>query len=183
MAEIQSGTKFAAIAPSVDVDRRSALVNSTALEYTIEDIAAAVGGDVDLSAYLTIADAEETYQPKFDIASTSVLTVNNNILSADYVYVGGVNVASGKTSGTIYLQFNSPYGWTDNGTAYFFVSCDSVVASSKILLTCISNANNHVGLASIHGQITGTFYISIRNMGYFISDGNVLGVNWAVINN
>ena len=69
MAEIQAGTRFAAIAPSVDVERRSALVNTTALDYTIEDIAAAVGGDVDLSAYLTIANAATTYQPLSGMAS------------------------------------------------------------------------------------------------------------------
>ena len=51
MAEIQAGTRFAAIAPSVDVERRSALVNTTALDYTIEDIAAAVSGDIDLTEY------------------------------------------------------------------------------------------------------------------------------------
>jgi hypothetical protein len=69
MAEIQAGTRFAAIAPSVDVERRSALVNTTALDYTIEDIAAAVGGDVDLSAYLTIANAATTYQPLSGMSS------------------------------------------------------------------------------------------------------------------
>jgi hypothetical protein len=181
MAEIQAGTIFAAIAPNTDVDKKSALINEKSLTYTIEDIAAAVSGDIDLSDYLTIEDAEETYQPKFDIASNSVLSVNASILSGAYTSVGGVDIASGKTSGTIYLQVDSPYTWFDNGTAYFFVNCNEVTSTSKILLTCISNANNQVGFASVHGQITGVFYISIRNMGFAIADGAVLGVNWAII--
>jgi hypothetical protein len=69
MAEIQAGTIFSAIAPNTNTNRRSAIVNRHTLVYTIEDIAAAVGGDVDLSAYLTIADAEDTYQPLSGMSS------------------------------------------------------------------------------------------------------------------
>jgi hypothetical protein len=63
MADIPSGTIFAAIAPNTDVDKKSALINEKSLTYTIEDIAAAAGGDLDLSEYLKIVDAEDTYQP------------------------------------------------------------------------------------------------------------------------
>lgn len=62
MADIPSGTIFAAIAPNTDVDKKSALINEKSLTYTIEDIAAAAGGDLDLSEYLKIVDAASTYQ-------------------------------------------------------------------------------------------------------------------------
>ena len=41
---IPAGTRFEAIKPTTDVNRRSALVNAQDLTYTIEDIAAAAGG-------------------------------------------------------------------------------------------------------------------------------------------
>jgi hypothetical protein len=41
---IPAGTKFEAIKPTTNVNRRSALVNANDLTYTIEDIAAAAGG-------------------------------------------------------------------------------------------------------------------------------------------
>lgn len=41
---IPAGTKFEAIKPTTNVNRRSALVNAQDLTYTIEDIAAAAGG-------------------------------------------------------------------------------------------------------------------------------------------
>ena len=237
MAEIQSGTKFAAIAPSVDVDRRSALVNTKSLEYTIEDIAAAVGGDVDLTDYLKIVDAAATYQPlsgmssylttanaastyqpisgmssylttanaattyqtllgmssylttsnaaaiyqqKFNIADDDTLFINSNVLSGSYVDAFGVSVAPGKSSGTVYLQINTPYTWTDNGTVYFYVSCSYASVTSKILLTCTSNSYNHIAFATVYNQTPGQFYVSVRNMGFAIYD-NYIGVNWTVI--
>ena len=41
---IPAGTKFEAIKPTTNVNRRSALVNANDLTYTIEDIAAVAGG-------------------------------------------------------------------------------------------------------------------------------------------
>jgi hypothetical protein len=100
MAEIQSGTKFAAIAPSTDVDRRSSLVNTKSLEYTIEDIAAAVGGDVDLSAYLTIADAATTYQP------LSTMTDDVNDIIYDNTRYQGFQVITSTVSTGANLSLN-----------------------------------------------------------------------------
>jgi hypothetical protein len=46
MPLIPAGTKFEAIKPTTNVNRRSALVNANDLTYTIADIAATVGGNV-----------------------------------------------------------------------------------------------------------------------------------------
>ena len=46
MPLIPAGTKFEAIKPTTNVNRRSALVNANDLTYTIADIAATVGGSV-----------------------------------------------------------------------------------------------------------------------------------------
>lgn len=46
MPLIPAGTKFEAIKPTTNVNRRSALVNANDLTYTIADIAATIGGSV-----------------------------------------------------------------------------------------------------------------------------------------
>ena len=57
---IPAGTKFEAIKPTTNVNRRSALVNANDLTYTIEDIAAAAGGGASFpiaTGYMPKADA------------------------------------------------------------------------------------------------------------------------------
>ena len=203
MAEIQSGTKFAAIAPSVDVDRRSALVNSTALEYTIEDIAAAVGGDVDLSAYLTIADAEDTYQPISGMSSylttanaattyqpkeikliygpsTELITVADNGVS-----FSGLSLEAGNsTCGTFTLFKGNTETWGSNGTYTAFVSTTAVLANfNSVINISIDQYGSNYSIIAINNAIQAGsgFVVRIKNIGSSITDYISIVINWSVI--
>jgi hypothetical protein len=87
---IPAGTKFEAIKPTTDVNRRSALVNANDPVFTIEDIAQTVGG----GGGFTITN---NYIPKGD-ASGSI--VDSNLYQGDQGYgttlegqfVGGINI-------------------------------------------------------------------------------------------
>ena len=186
MAEIQSGTKFAAIAPSVDVDRRSALVNTKSLEYTIEDIAAAVGGDVDLTAYLKIVDAAATYQPLSGMSSyltTANAATTYQPLSGMSSYLTTANAAttyqplSGMSSylttanaaTTYQAKFN-----VDTSIRILYLN-QNVSSSGQVYLGAISvDASKNVGRIAVQ-----------TNSGYVWSKGGMVSffVNYPSISN
>lgn len=194
MAEIQSGTKFAAIAPSTDVDRRSALINTKSLEYTIEDIAAAVSGDIDLTEYLTITDAEdtylaitdaeETYQPK-EIkliygTSTELSTVADNGVS-----FSGLSLQAGNsTCGTFTLFKGNTETWGSNGTYTAFVSTTAVLANfNSVINISIDQYGSNYSIIAINNAIQAGsgFVVRIKNIGSSITDYISIVINWSVI--
>jgi hypothetical protein len=88
---IPAGTKFEAIKPTTNVNRRSALVNANDLTYTIEDIAAVAGGAK--VAQVEITEAEILNASGF--SKLLVPSVTNKILIpislALYRKPGGTN--------------------------------------------------------------------------------------------
>lgn len=90
---IPAGTKFEAIKPTTNVNRRSALVNAQDLTYTIEDIAAAAGG-----GGFTITN---NYIPKGN-ASGSI--VDSNLYQDDQGYGTGL---FGNYSGGLSFTYNN----------------------------------------------------------------------------
>lgn len=75
---IPAGTKFEAIKPTTNVNRRSALVNAQDLTYTIEDIAAAAGGTFPIT---------NNYIPK---ANSSGSIVDSNLYQDDQGFGTGL---------------------------------------------------------------------------------------------
>ena len=184
MAEIQSGTKFAAIAPSVDVERRSALVNSTALEYTIEDIAAAVGGDVDLSAYLTIADAEETYQPK-DSKLIYGTTTQLSGVGFNGLTPTGLEIQAGDSNcGTFMLFKDNTVTWGANGSYIMAVNTTAILPNfASVLNISIDLLGGRNSIIAINNafQAGGGFALYLKNVGDPITDFATVVVNWSII--
>ena len=104
---IPAGTKFEAIKPTTNVNRRSALVNANDLTYTIEDIAAAAGG-----ASFTISN---NYIPKGNSAGSivdsslyeAVDPFNNKTLSGTYNY--GISILTGPGINLFVIDGTSKY--------------------------------------------------------------------------
>ena len=88
---IPAGTKFEAIKPTTNVNRRSALVNANDLTYTIEDIAAAAGGTFPIT---------NNYIPKASAGSL----VNSSLLET--TGLGGSNLAGNYDNG-LYFTYQS----------------------------------------------------------------------------
>lgn len=203
MAEIQSGTKFAAIAPSVNVDRRSALVNSTALEYTIEDIAAAVGGDVDLSAYLTIANAASTYQPLSGMSSyltianaaTTYQPKDSKLIYGTTTQLSGVGFnsvtytgleiqAGDSNCGTFMLFKDNTVTWGANGSYIMSVNTTAILPNFGSVLNIsidLLGARNSIIAINNAFQAGGGFALYLKNVGDNITDFATVVVNWSVI--
>ena len=93
---IPAGTKFEAIKPTTNVNRRSALVNANDLTYTIEDIAAAGGAKV---SQVEITQAEILNPSGF--LKVLVPSVTNKILIPISLAIYR------KPGGTNYTLFNS----------------------------------------------------------------------------
>ena len=93
---IPAGTKFEAIKPTTNVNRRSALVNANDLTYTIEDIAAAGGATV---SQVEITQAEILNPSGF--LKVLVPSVTNKILIPISLAIYR------KPGGTNYTLFNS----------------------------------------------------------------------------
>jgi len=111
---IPAGTKFEAIKPTTNVNRRSALVNANDLTYTIEDIAAAAGGTFPITNnYITKANSagsivnsslyEAIYPSGVNLngnyneginftcqSSTNLLQVYNDLSGTSYAYIGDI---------------------------------------------------------------------------------------------
>jgi hypothetical protein len=89
---IPAGTKFEAIKPTTNVNRRSALVNANDLTYTIEDIAAAAGGT-------------------FPITNNYIPKANNvgSIIDSNLYELAGVSGDSlnGSYDGGLYINYQS----------------------------------------------------------------------------
>jgi hypothetical protein len=120
---IPAGTKFEAIKPTTNVNRRSALVNANDLTYTIEDIAAAAGGTfpitnnyipkansagsiVDSSLYETIYPSGVNLAGNYNEgiyftyqSSTNLLQVYGDLAGASYAYIGDIFGNSGPSWG------------------------------------------------------------------------------------
>jgi hypothetical protein len=91
---IPAGTKFEAIKSTTNVNRRSALVNANDLTYTIDDIAATVGGNVTFPI-------TNNYIPKADNAGG---IIDSNLYEAVGYYGNGLN---GNYDGGISLYYQS----------------------------------------------------------------------------
>ena len=196
MAEIQAGTRFAAIAPSVDVERRSALVNTTALDYTIEDIAAAVGGDVDLSAYLTIADAEDTYltitdaeesyQPKaIKYIYPTTIELSTGIAANDILFSGVTIDAGDATCGTFQIDFTGGGSWASTGSYRVAVNTTAIASNfNSVLNISLDFFGQSRGIIPINQAALGSggFSAILRNVGASTSIATSIAVNWSIIN-
>lgn len=193
MAEIQAGTIFAAIAPNTDVDKKSALINEKSLTYTIEDIAAAVGGDVDLSAYLTIADAETTYQAQADMTAD----VNDIVYDATR-YSSGVQVltspiVSGATFTLQSILNNARQGTRRilllsgaadiqvGGQLSLYIESNVITESSVILCSVNSNGFNDKFLAFPNQCGVGYAYLIITPYTAITSIGQYIDISYAII--
>jgi hypothetical protein len=91
---IPTGTKFEAIKPTTNVNRRSALVNANDLTYTIDDIAATVGGNVTFPI-------TNNYIPKADNAGG---IVDSSLYESVGFYGNSLN---GNYDGGLYLYYQS----------------------------------------------------------------------------
>ncbi len=193
MAEIQAGTRFAAIAPSVDVERRSALVNTTALDYTIEDIAAAVGGDVDLSAYLTIANAETTYQAQADMTDDVNDIVYDTTRYSAGVQVLAAPIVSGATFTLQPIVNNARQGTRRilllsgsadiqvGGQLSLYIESNVITESSVILCSVNSNGFNDKFLAFPNQCGVGYAYLIITPYTAITSNGQYIDISYAII--
>jgi hypothetical protein len=194
MAEIQAGTRFAAIAPSVDVERRSALVNTTALDYTIEDIAAAVSGDIDLTEYLTITDAEETYLTITD-AEETYQAKNSKLIYGTTTQLSGVGFngltptgleiqAGDSNCGTFMLNKDNTVTWGANGSYIMSVNTTAILANfASVLNISIDLLGGRNSIITINNafQAGGGFALYLKNVGDPITDFATVVVNWSVI--
>jgi hypothetical protein len=193
MAEIQAGTIFSAIAPNTNTNRRSAIVNRHTLVYTIEDIAAAVGGDVDLSAYLTIADAETTYQAQADMTTD----VNDIVYDATR-YSGGLQVlaapiVSGATFTLQPILNNARQGTRRilllsgsadiqvGGQLSLYIESNVITESSVILCSVNSNGFNDKFLAFPNQCGAGYAYLIITPYTAITSIGQYIDISYAII--
>jgi hypothetical protein len=189
MAEIQAGTIFSAIAPNTNTNRRSAIVNRHTLVYTIEDIAAAVGGDVDLSAYLTIADAEDTYQAQADM-TTDVNDIVFGGTRTDVFFYATQDVFANNASflpsqtrnqryGTVYFDSNG-YTLAANSVMYITLLNNTILSNSVVLITVENsqplNVKFTVTAAVSAGQVTFAIY-----MDKVLDSNRGLGIKYAVM--
>jgi hypothetical protein len=193
MAEIQAGTIFAAIAPNTDVDRRSALVNERTLSYTIEDIAAAVGSDVDLSAYLTIEDAEDTYQTQADMTTDVNDIIYNATRYSGAVQVLTSNIPTGTTVGLSAILDNARQGTRRiqlqagaasiqaGGQLSLYIESDVITESSVILCSVSSSNYNERFLAFPNQCGIGYANLIITAYALVIAANQYIDINYVII--
>ena len=201
MAEIQAGTIFSAIAPNTNTNRRSAIVNRHTLVYTIEDIAAAVGGDVDLSAYLTIADADETYQPLSGMSSylttanaattyqakpiksaQGLRSINANVPNNSVVSAGVANSTGGSSYGSTRLQVQSGFTWSVGGTVLYTFRNTLLNSTSNIFLSIQAGTTSQMFTIVSFYITDGELEILVKNTGSVsLSDFDTITINWNIM--
>jgi hypothetical protein len=208
MAEIQAGTIFAAIAPNTDVDKKSALINEKSLTYTIEDIAAAVGSDVDLSAYLTIEDAEDTYQTIAGMSSyltsadamgiyqpiADMTTDVNDIVfggtRTDVFFYATQDVFANNASflpsqtrnqryGTVYFDSNG-YTLAANSVMYITLLNNTILSNSVVLITVENSQPLNVKFTVTAAVNAGQVTFAIY-MDKVLDSNRGLGIKYAVM--
>jgi hypothetical protein len=195
MATVPAGTIFSAIKPGTNVDKRSALINRNTLEYTIEDIASSVSGDIDLTEYLKIVDAastylkltsaQSTYQPKFTkFINSTQIDISNSVAANTIQYGGGFDAGAAK-SGTFTVQFlGGSAVWNSTGAYSIEVLASSVLPSFG---SVINISVDFYGLSkSIIPQLNvyqagGGFLVLLRNIGTNTSILTAMVVNWSII--
>ncbi len=186
MAEIQAGTIFSALAPNTNTNRRSAIVNRHTLVYTIEDIAAAVSGDIDLSDYLTISEAAETYQPKANkyIYGTPIELTTG--ITANTILFSGVTLEAGAaTCGTFQIDFTGGGSWASTGSYRVAVNTTAINSNfNSVLNISLDFFGNSVGIIPINQAAVGSggFSVILRNVGASTSVATGIVVNWSITN-
>jgi hypothetical protein len=133
---IPAGTKFEAIKSTINVNRRSALVNANDLTYTIEDIAASAGGAK--AAQVEITQAEILNASGF--LKVLVPSVTNKILIPISLAVYR------KPGGTSYTLSNS-------------VRLHTIIGSSSSSLGGTADA----AFGSTQGSLALTYALSLNN--------------------
>lgn len=186
MAEIQAGTIFSAVAPNTNVKRRSAILNNHTLAYTIEDIATAVTGDIDLSEYLTIADAEETYQPKANkYIYPTTIELTTGIAANDILFSGVTIEAGDATCGTFQIDFTGGGSWASTGSYRVAVNTTAIASNfNSVLNISLDFFGQSRGIIPINQAALGSggFSVILRNVGASTSVATGIAVNWSIIN-
>ena len=156
---IPAGTKFEAIKSTINVNRRSALVNANDLTYTIEDIAASAGGAK--AAQVEITQAEILNASGF--LKVLVPSVTNKILIpislAVYRKPGGTNytISNSVRLHTIIGSSSSSLGGTAD-TAFAGSTQGSLALTYALSLNSNLSPNNNLSLVS--GNVSSPSIIS-----------------------
>jgi hypothetical protein len=168
MADIQAGTKFAAIAPNVNVDRRSAQINARSLEYTIEDIINAVGGQSIKYIYPTL------------------IQLSSSVPSNSISYTGVTVSAGDATCGTVQLNFQGGgVSWANGGTYLFSVETTAILPSfNSVLNISLDLFGASASIIPINNALQGGggFAVLLRNVGTSTSVNMGIAVNWSITN-
>jgi hypothetical protein len=171
------------------------------LSYTIEDIAAAVGGDVDLSAYLTIADADETYQPLSGMSSylttanaattyqakpiksaQGLRSINANVPNNSVVSAGVANSTGGSSYGSTRLQVQSGFTWSVGGTVLYTFRNTLLNSTSNIFLSIQAGTTSQMFTIVSFYITDGELEILVKNTGSVsLSDFDTITINWNIM--